>query len=536
MSDAPPRVPGLVLIVGAGPVGLTLASLLHRQGLACRIIDKAPEPTRTSKALVIWGRTMEMLDDLGLVDRFLDRGFPLQRARIFGNTSLLVEIPFEVEGTHYPKPTMLSQAVTEELLTEHLESVGIPVERPVELLGFDDLGDHIRAKIRYPDGGVEESRFDWIVGCDGAHSTVRQRLGIEFTGEAEPNDWILADGHISGSIPHDKLSLFWHDEGVLAVFPFENDRYRIVADAGLAKGLDKPHTPTVEGVQAILDRRGPGGATFRDPVWLAGFRIHERKVATYGQGRAFLAGDAAHIHSPAGGQGMNTGMQDAYNLAWKLAFVQSGRFNHALLDTYTIERGAVGDMVLKRAGAGTRLATLRNPVGQFLRNKAIRLVGQFPGFRRTFVRELSETAIAYNDSPLNGSELSPGQSGTLRPGDRVPDVEGLLFQGQPVRLQRILSGPRFTQVVVPESGADLGELIRRVESEFPGLFRCVILAGEAAGAVAGADLVIDPRGDARRLFAAKAATLSLVRPDGYLAFQSPMAWSPLRGWLETYLR
>jgi 2-polyprenyl-6-methoxyphenol hydroxylase-like FAD-dependent oxidoreductase len=197
------------LVVGAGPVGLTLAAHLHHHGLACRLIDRAPAPSDKSKALVLWGRSLEMLDDLGIAGDFVQAGRFLNASRIYGDSRLLVRIPFTPENTEYPRPLMLAQSETERLLTEHLQRVGVTVERPVELTTFSDHGDHVVATLRHADGRDESIRCDWLLGCDGAHSTVRKALGLEFTGEADPNDFLLADCRVEGPIPHDELSLFW---------------------------------------------------------------------------------------------------------------------------------------------------------------------------------------------------------------------------------------------------------------------------------------------------------------------------------------
>src|SRR5439155_17546855 len=207
-------------------------------------------------------------------------------------------------------------------------------------------------------------------------------------------------------------------------FPFGAGRCRVVADLGAARGTGRPPDPSLADVQSIVDERGPGSLRLTDPIWLAGFRIHERKVADYRRGRAFLAGDAAHIHSPAGGQGMNTGMQDAFNLAWKLALVHKGRGRaDVLLDSYARERGAVGDIVLRNAGRLTRFAMLRNPVAQFLRNRAFSLLFRLPAMRRNFATYLTELAIHYPKSPLNGADDGTAWRRGVRPGDRLPDAQ-----------------------------------------------------------------------------------------------------------------
>ncbi len=530
------------LVVGAGPVGLTLAAHLHHHGLACRIIDRSPTPSQTSKALVLWGRSLEMLDNLGIVEDFLRAGLFLNAVRLHGGARLLAHIPFTPAGTEYPRPLMLAQSETERLLAEHLRRVGIVVERPVELTAFTDHGDHILATLRHEDGREESVHCDWLLGCDGAHSTVRKTLGLEFTGEVEPNDFLLADCRVEGSIPHDELSLFWHHKGVLAFFPFA-DRFRVIADMGMVHGTAHPPDPALADVQRIVNERGPAGVRLSEPHWLSGFRIHERKVADYRCGRAFLAGDAAHIHSPAGGQGMNTGMQDAWNLAWKLALVHAGRARPSLLDSYSSERGAVGEMVLRNAARLTRVATLRNPIGQFFRNRLVGLLGRLPSFRRSFVRDLAEMSVHYPHSPLNGeSRATSWIAGSIAPGDRVPETRLREEKtGQERRLLQLLRGPQHNLLLyATRSGnAALAEIRDRIETVYPGLIGVhLIHGGDPFLAEIGpfASTWRDINGDVQRMLDARQTALAMVRPDGYLGYRcQPASWEKLRAYLDRYL-
>ena len=535
----------IALVVGAGPVGLTMAAHLHHHGLACRIIDRSPTPSDKSKALVLWGRSLEMLDNLGIVANFLSAGRFLNAACLQDGHRVLARIPFASTGTEYTKPLMLAQSETERLLTEHLQRVGITIERAVELTAFTDHGDHILATLRHADGRDESVRCAWLLGCDGAHSIVRKQVGLEFTGEAEPNDWILADCRIAGPIPQDELSLFWHQKGVLAFFPF-SDRCRVIADMGTARGTNHPADPSLAEVQAIVDERGPAGVRLSDAHWLAGFRIHERKVADYRRGRAFLAGDAAHIHSPAGGQGMNTGMQDTWNLAWKLALVQTGRARPSLLDSYSQERGKVGEMVLRNAARLTRVATLRNPIGQFFRNRVVGLLGHLSAFRRGFVRNLSELNIHYPHSPLNGE--SRGTSWTaesVHPGDRFPDTR-LRESGtdQEHRLLSVLRGPQHNLLLLPATVdaavlATLSDIRQRVETTYPNLIRVhLIVPGDSLSAVRDgfASVWLDSENSVRQLLGARETALALLRPDGYLGYRGqPPSWEGLHEYLDRSL-
>ncbi|MGC4006730.1 MAG: FAD-dependent monooxygenase [Pirellulales bacterium] len=415
-----------LLIIGAGPVGLTMATAAHRQGLTCRIIDKAAAPSDKSKALVLWSRSLELFDKIDdggdtLAQTFVAAGMKIDGARIYADGKPVVHVEIAGVDSPFGFPLMIPQNVTERLLTEHLAAQGITIEREVELISFEHHADAVRGTLRHADGRDEAFVVPWLIGCDGADSAVRHTLGMPFTGGAEQNDWMLADIHLAGPLPTTEISIFWHEQGILVFFPIGDRRFRMIADLGPAAGTGAPPSPTLAQAQAMVDARGPAGLTLSQPIWLAGFRINERKVTDYRQGRVMLAGDAAHIHSPAGGQGMNTGMQDAFNLAWKLGLIQRGQGRvEPLLESYSRERSAVGDQVLTAAARLTTVATLRNPLAQFVRNHVAGLVTSF-GFVQDKIRNgLCELSINYRGGPLTHDDAL--RHGELRAGDRLPDA------------------------------------------------------------------------------------------------------------------
>jgi 2-polyprenyl-6-methoxyphenol hydroxylase-like FAD-dependent oxidoreductase len=421
-----------VLVVGAGPVGLTMAAELARYGVRVRILERAASATDKSKALVVWSRTLELLDRAGCSGAFVAAGHRVDAAQIIGGSKQIGRVAFGAVDTPYPYALMLPQSETERLLGAHLQALGIRVERGAELTGFSDGGSSVQATVRHGDGREEAMEASWLIGCDGAHSTVRHTLGLAFRGATMPSDWILADIHISGlQSPDSELVMHWHPEGVLAIFPISPGRYRIIADIRAdvaASEVGPPESPTLEAVQSIVDQRGPGGLRVSDPIWLSGFRINERKVGDYRSGRAFVAGDAAHVHSPAGGQGMNTGMQDAFNLAWKLALVCRGTCGpDRLLDSYSTERSAVGAQVLSNAGRMTTLALMKSHTAQTVRNLLGGFLFGLAPVQRAMADALTEVSIGYAHSPLNG----PGAHGLARPapGERVAPRPGELPVG-----------------------------------------------------------------------------------------------------------
>jgi 2-polyprenyl-6-methoxyphenol hydroxylase-like FAD-dependent oxidoreductase len=467
-----------VLVIGAGPVGLTLAIELQRYGIDFRIVEKAASRTDKSKALVVWSRTLELLERSGLSDRFVAAGRKVVAANIIAGGKRIAHVGLTEVDSPYPYALIVPQSDTEQLLETALELGGGKVERQVEAVAIAAESDGATVSLRHDDGRMEDARFDWVIGCDGAHSLVRHSLGMTFEGSTMLSDFILADVHLRGfPVPESELGIYWHEDGLLAAFPIAPGRFRIVADLGASEG-SQPRTPSLEDVQGVIDRRGPGGVTVTDPVWLTGFRINERKVKDYRAGRLFLVGDAAHIHSPAGGQGMNTGMQDAFNLAWKLALVTKGILpDGALLDSYSPERSAVGDKVLADAGRMTALVVVRNHVAQAIRNVVGGFLFGLAPVRRAMAEQLTEVTIGYPDSPLNG----PHSHGVApAPGERLRPVAGQVAPGSG-------DSPRFVLYAAPsEAVQDL--IARHAALVDPGLRPPL-----AEGAV------------------------HLIRPDGYVA-------------------
>jgi 2-polyprenyl-6-methoxyphenol hydroxylase-like FAD-dependent oxidoreductase len=408
-----------VLIAGAGPVGLTMANELTRYGIAVRIVDKNTERTDKSKALVLWSRTLELFDHGGYVEPFLAAGLKAHGAQMSNGRDIIARISLDDIESPFPYALMIPQSDTERILEERLEKQGVKVERTVALESFKELDNGVEAVLRKANGESETLRADWLIGCDGAHSVVRHGLGFTFDGTTQPSDWYLADGHISGLDPQDRLHIFWHKDGILAFFPITEGRWRVIADLGPAQGGAHCPDPTLQDVQALITLRGTDGIVIKDAYWLAAFRINERKVSQYGRGRAFLAGDAAHIHSPAGGQGMNTGMQDAFNLAWKLSLVIGGVCKPALLDSYSVERSAVGDMVLKNASRVTDAAIIRNPIVQHLRNTVVKFALGFPQLGHRVANLLAELNIGYPKSPL--TVAGTHQPSVRKAGERWPE-------------------------------------------------------------------------------------------------------------------
>jgi len=540
-------MPNPVLIVGAGPVGLTMAAALLHHQIPCRVIEKLPVPSDKSKALVVWCRTLELLNGLGLAETFIQSGLKLTGGNIFAEGERLVHLKMTSDESPFGFPLMIPQNLTEKLLTDHLAQQGVVIERQCELTSFTETERGVTCLLQHEGTRDEVVETPFLIGCDGAHSTVRHMLGMEFTGHAEPNDWLLADVHVDGPLAREEVSIFWHDAGVAAFFPIDRTRVRMIADLGPVTGSLPAEQPTLADAQKMVDQRVSAGLTLSDPVWLAYFRINERKVADYRQGRVMLAGDAAHIHSPAGGQGMNTGMQDAMNLAWKIALAITGRGEtEALLQSYSSERSAVGDQVLKNAERFTTMATLRNPIAQWLRNHIVPLLGSTQFVQDKIRDDWFEISINYRHSPLSG-EHWPAFGGGLHAGDRLGDAalvsgnagrKSSLFEICDSRRQTLLLFPASSE---PHALATLTELAATIDMRYPELIapRFVLPGqGTADASPAGADLVwMDSSGDLHHRLGVQDPTLLLVRPDGYIGFRSqPADRQTLLSHLSSYLK
>jgi 2-polyprenyl-6-methoxyphenol hydroxylase-like FAD-dependent oxidoreductase len=472
-----------VLVVGAGPTGLTLAAQLLARGIHARVIDKAEGPSPQSRALGIHARTMELLDTMGLADTFVDQGHRVRRLRMYAGQRNLLDLDLARNGSRYGFTLHLPQSQTEALLRARVRKLGGTIEQRVELVRLAERGDAVDATLRDVTGREIEVSAGYVVGCDGAHSRVRHEIGLPFDGQPYPQDWLLADVALDGAGSDDAVHAFFRPNGLpLVCIPMGGQRWRLVmANAG-DRGRQPP---TFAEIQELVAERAPRPIEISDPGWLASFRCHLRSTTSYRRGRVLLAGDAAHIHSPAGGQGMNTGMMDAHNLAWKLALVADGRAPDALLDTYGQERVPVASSVLGFTDKLTGLLTMRSRAKRAVRDTVIPVVGRVPVVQRGAARKLSQLSVAYPRSPLVQPD---GHGRGPKPGDRFPDVDVRSERG-PARLHHLLGSGRHVLIV---SGAGVRSAL------------------ETAGVVCYAELVDVVGGDLGSGFA-------LVRPDGILA-------------------
>ncbi|HEY2106414.1 MAG TPA: FAD-dependent monooxygenase, partial [Candidatus Binataceae bacterium] len=464
-----------VLVIGAGPTGLMMAAELKLHGVSCRIIDKEAAASDKSKALAIHARTLEILESLGLADQFVGRGQKLLGMHVVMEGKPVIHATFDRIPSRYPYVLSLPQSETERILAQHLEKLEVQVERKAELIGLTQDADAVIATVRRADGAQEHLTAPYLIGCDGAHSAVRQALGLRFEGMEYEELFVLADVQISWEFGEDEARAYLSPEGTAAYFPMGGGRYRIIVQVPPGTTALSPE-PTLAETQALVDRFGPSGATLSDPHWLAAFRIHRRKVPSYRDRRVFVVGDVAHIHSPVGWHGMNTGIQDAHNLAWKLALVIRGAAAPALLDSFQAERHPVAEQVLRTTDTMTRIATVRNPLARALRDFLMPVLVSQGFVQKRFTRSLAELAVNYHRSPivaqarprLRDAVRQPGLGAKAwwafstgpRPGDRAPDAAPLAAgERTGVRLHQMMDPVRHNLMLLrgiePALGVDI---------------------------------------------------------------------------------
>lgn len=488
-----PDVSTAVLIAGAGPTGLALGCDLARRGVAFRIIDKAPRYFAGSRGKGLQPRSLEVFDDFGVVDRILANGrfhLPFRGydgAKVLGDRDVH-EGRNPTPDVPYASPLIIPQFRVEEILRDCLESHGGRVELETELISFEQDGQAVTATVAGPNGS-EEIAAQYLVGADGGHSFVRGRLDIPFEGETwDTERMFVGDVRLEG-LDRDHWHSWRHPAlGWLALCPLPStDLFQLQAQIETGE----PEEPTLDRFRQIVEERTGGalGIRLQDATWLSLYRANVRMVARYREGRVFLAGDAAHVHSPAGGQGMNTGIQDAYNLGWKLGHVLSGA-PEALLDTYEEERLPVAAQML---GITSKLhrESLSGSTGVQKRGpETLQLGINYRG---------CSLAVECRDAP-----------GDLRAGDRAPDAPCQDAAGRPMRLFDVFRGPHMTLLLF---GSCEEAVLREIRQRYPAIRVCpVVPAGEAGPP----DGIVDSGGHASRAYDVPSGTLLLVRPDGYI--------------------
>ncbi|UZE21105.1 FAD-dependent monooxygenase [Pseudomonas sp. B21-056] len=411
-----------VLIVGAGPTGLTLALWLNKQGVAVRIVDKSSGPGETSRAMAVQARTLELYRQLDMADAVVDAGYKTPAMNMWARGNRKARIPLIDAGEEispYPFVLIYPQDSHERLLIEQLQSLGIEVERQTELLSFEEEASQVTALLRHADGHEETFTASYLAGCDGARSLVRHAVGGGFEGGTYKQLFYVADVIASGVAPAGEAHIaFDKSEFVLLLSYGEADRYRLIGTARDERA-EQPETLTF----ADVGHDAINGLNIKisGVNWFSTYRVHHRVADRFRHGRTFLLGDAAHVHSPAGGQGMNTGILDAVNLAWKLAAVLNGKACDALLDSYQVERQAFARKLVKTTDRLFTVVTAQGGFADFVRTRIAPLIASV-AYKRKTVREYLFRIVSQTTLNYHGSPLSQGKAGDIQGGDRLPWV------------------------------------------------------------------------------------------------------------------
>jgi 2-polyprenyl-6-methoxyphenol hydroxylase-like FAD-dependent oxidoreductase len=414
-----------VLIVGAGPVGLFLANECARRGLRWRLVEERSSQSEHSKALAIFPRTLEIFDMAGVVAPFLEKANRVTSVAILTHDRALTHMRFTLGDSPYSFVAMVPQDVTEKLLLEELRHRGGDVDYQTRFVSLRQHDEFISVRLDH-NGKPINLKASFVVGCDGAHSAVRHQLQLPFEGAEYRGSFLLADVETNETLPADEMQLCPSELGPVAIFPMSPSRRRVVATIENTEG----EVPSLTLVRKILIQRAPTGIEALALHWSSYFQIHHRQVARLRQDRVFIAGDAAHIHSPFGGQGMNTGLHDVWNLAWKLDLFLHGHGNEQLLDSYSAERLPIIKNVIETTHLLTKAMATPNKVAQAIRDTVIPMVSRLAPLQHAFVRRLSELGVAYHGSPIVDGDGERHFDDSLRGGEGIRSRFLLLFDDQ----------------------------------------------------------------------------------------------------------
>lgn len=530
-----------VLIVGSRTTGLMLAIELARRHVPVRIIDKSPGIDTHVRASLIHSRTLEILLGLGLADRATEGSVPEKGSRIYVNGELVGEALHAPIDSPFPFGMSQSQAKTEAVLEEHLSTLGVSVERGVELIALKQAGDRVIATLLGADGRETVAETSWLVGCDGAHSSVRHLTDTKFPGDPDSHSYVLADVVIEGELADGEGHVFFHDDGELFIFSTLPEGRRLIA-ANLPSGRELDRSPTLDEIQELVTTRGLASLRVRDPRWLTHFRIHYRLAPHYRQARVFLAGDAAHVHSLLAGQGMNTGMQDAFNLGWKLALVIQGHVPESWLDSYEFERRKVGQEVVAMTRAATEGAELFAGLSKADRERLVAHMFVPEAEKLAAARMLQEVDLDYRSSPLC---LEPTDAFVDGPhaGMQAPDASPIVVDGKSTSFYESPASTRHRLLLFNGSGLDtisqsLVNAARQAVEAHDDWLDVIVVSNVTLEAEvplpAGVRIIGDTIHTMHDRYGAKEACLYLLRPDGYVSYRTHRI-SGLRDYLDQVL-
>ena len=499
-----------ILIVGAGPTGLTTAIELARRNVNVRIIERRTKPSTRSKALVVHARTLEFMDILGVADEMVRRGYTSPGIDFSSNAEKPLRASMYGLDTRFPFILVLPQAETEAILERRLNDFGVEVERGHTLIDFKETADDgIHCQIESDAEDLIKIKSRYLVGADGSKSVVRQTLGLPFEGSSY--DWtaFLGDVWLEGHHAEGGTEQYSSDRGLAFIVPFDDGSHRIVTIDRKYQADRDTRELKIEELQESISAILSKPVQLREPKWLTRWGASLRQAPQYRVGRVFLGGDAVHTHSPAGGQGLNTGIQDAFNLGWKLALAAEGTAPDTILDTYNTERHHIGQKVLRTSDLLLRSLLLRQPLLRGLRTLLFRLLIPLPPVQRNLALNLSGLGISY--------ETGTGELA----GQRIPDMELMNAQHEMVRLYQLLDFPGYTMLLFidpDEARQQRAKIDRLIENADDRLQVQVVLNnGLPELHDFKANTLVDYRGDLETRLGAKTNRTILIRPDAYIA-------------------
>ena len=490
-----------ILIVGAGPTGLAAAIELMRAGLPVRIIDKSRGIAEHSQAVAVQARAIEQFQRYGIAEDAVARGRKMKAARFYSEGKQILSIAFDPVPSRFPYVLFLPQSETEALLSAHLEGMGIRVERGVDLESVVQHERGVHVRLCHPDGGMEEVHVRWLIGCDSAHSTVREKIGTRFDRRRIALNFFLGDLELEGTdSPQDFLSVHVHRGDVVFMGRISDSVTRMVVKLHSDQGKHEHRAFSVDDFQQVVNRVGVRVKVL-SAGWTSPFRVNHQHFRRYRIGNVFLAGEASQIHSPFGGRGTNTGIQDAANLAWKLAAVECGA-PESLLNSYEEERAAIGRALIRFTNRGLRMASTTNPFLEGIRDALVPLITNRKPVQRALSEFIAETAIEYR---LSSAVRDFGGDGDLRAGDRLPDLT-LMNPGDTTTLLRAWNDTRHLVLVVNGSNVELSQ----VRQDLPEAALMPVYTPQ-----------LDDEGI--NLLGTKKKVI-IVRPDGYVGFRGLMKY------------
>jgi 2-polyprenyl-6-methoxyphenol hydroxylase-like FAD-dependent oxidoreductase len=530
--------PCTVLIAGAGPVGLALALALTRAGIAVRIVDKAAQRSTTSKAIGLQYRVSEILAILGVAERFLVVGGSPTVVNLYVGRRKLAALRFIApprlsgRGAFQPRAIMIAQSETERLLGEALAEAGIQIEWNAEFVAFSQGNNGVSAQLRRPNGD-EQAEVAWLVGCDGAHSAVRKQAGLCFAGKSYPLAFFMADVQVDWAPDHGENHVWFHPDGIFAALPFPSPRqWRLFVEVTHRPDIG---TLTADIIKTLMvERTGAAEAHLGEPTWLSEFRISRRMVDRMRSGRVLVAGNAAHVHSPMGGQGIATGIQDAVNLAWKLSRVIRGAPD-GLLDSYGAERLPEIRAVLEETDRNAQIFLAPNVALRLLRDVLVLPLMRSSMVQRGMFNRLSQIHVSYRGSSLavHDDRDAWWRPTRLKAGDRAPDLSFQDPAGKSrITLFQCLKSLRPVALIAfePRRDANLLSRLCRALAALDIEAYVVLRAGERAQL--GVRCLVDHHDELGQLYRMRPDCLCLIRPDGHIGlFQRPIRLHRLRAYL-----